>query len=448
MILDSIINYSVIYDENRIDAEYFQSKFTEINNKSEKQKYIKLHELCEFIQTGPSGAMMYSSNYTSNGIKVIRPSNLNGWTCDNGNFVYVTEDYCLTKKIKLYKQGDILISRVGDLKFGIIEDNKRIAISPNMIAVRTNQEILDPYYLLAFLNTQLGFNQICRGMKNLCISSVTSSFIEKISIPLIPLSGQTKQAKIIENALRQRRKAMSLYSQAENLLMKSIKYRSKNNISNKIIVNFSLLKCAKRADAEYYFNSDYNKQDQIKTEELGDIASIRRGIEVGRKNYEETGKLFLRASNISEFGLLNKCQKFISDDLFNKLSHKYQPQVGEILLVKDGKPGTALVLHEKVDGIIAEGIVRLRLINSIPAEYIVLSINSKFCRKQIYAHLDGSLVPHWKVDQIKNLKIPLVEEEINNQIVELVKKSFWNFRKSNYFLNKLSKKFLIPSIIS
>jgi len=211
---DSFINYSEISSLNRLDAEYFHPRFLRFQKKLKGGIYKKLSDLCEFIQSGPAGSTLPASSYIRDGISVLRPSNLNGWSCDNGSDVFVRSEYCEEKGIELYGKRDLLITRVGDLKFGIVEaeGEEKFAISPNVIGVRTKNNLLDPYFLLAFLNTEFGFEQIKRGVKKASLSSVAMSDIATIQIPQISIEKQRGIGKLVRSGLKKIRKSLRLRS--------------------------------------------------------------------------------------------------------------------------------------------------------------------------------------------------------------------------------------------
>jgi restriction endonuclease S subunit len=376
--------------------------------------------------------------------KICRPSNLNGWTCDNGSFVYVYKNFCEEKNIKLFKKGDILISRIGDVKTGIIEGKKEMAISPNLIALRVDKQLFDPYYLLAFLNTEAGGGQIRQGQKSASIASVAVRYITNLKAPIAPLDEQRKIGNMVRKGLADQRRARKIYSQAEDLLNKEICLNQVDLISKEkeqteiVFNNIVDLKAAKRADAEYFIEKKRVIKNKIKTVEIKKIGTLLRGVDPGREEYKKGGNLFLRVSNITKYGLLNKSQKFIEAELFIKLSKKFQPQVGEILLVKDGKPGTACMVNKPIEGIISDGIARIKIKkynnNGVLPEYLCICINSEFCQEQIRADIDGTLVPHWKAARIGELLIPIAGKNIQKEIAGLMKKSNFFFQKSE---NKL-----------
>ena len=162
-----------------------------------------------------------------------------------------------------------------------------------------------------------------------------------------------------------------------------------------------------------------------------------KGIEVGSKAYTASGIPFLRVSNIKEKAIeLGASDKYISDDLYAALS-AYQPQIGELLLTKDGTAGACFAVDEEVNGIISGGIIRLLpRRDDIPNEYLALVINSKACRMQVEQECSGALILHWKPSSIRKLRIPLLSKPKMQEIADLVSKSKQAKRESEQLLEQ------------
>ena len=206
------------------------------------------------------------------------------------------------------------------------------------------------------------------------------------------------------------------------------------------IVNLSEAKSAYRADAEY-FQPKYEKlMSKIKSQNakfLGNIVSMKKGTEPGSGAYQEKGKLFIRVSSLSKYGIENKGQKYLSDELYQKLKQNYEPRLGEILLTKDATPGIAYVLKGPIDGIISSGILRLKLKNNeIESEYLALCINSIVGQMQAEKDGGGSIITHWRPDQIKNVLIPILPKPTQQRIAELVRKSHETRSKAKQLLEE------------
>lgn len=212
------------------------------------------------------------------------------------------------------------------------------------------------------------------------------------------------------------------------------------------VVNLSEVQKVNRLDAEY-FNSPCNKMlaviNKVKTVKLGDLVEMTKGVEPGAEAYVEpplpplsggSNKLFIRVSSISKDGIIDKDQKYISEDLFNEYKENYQPQAGEILLTKDASIGVACLVREPIEGIIASGVMRLKIKEKINPEYLTLVLNSMVGRLQAERDAGGSVIAHWKPEQIKNLVVPILPTATQNKIGDLLWQSYQARRQAKELL--------------
>ena len=178
---------------------------------------------------------------------------------------------------------------------------------------------------------------------------------------------------------------------------------------------------------------------KIKTAKLGNLAEMTKGVEPGAEAYQDEGKLFIRVSSISKDGILDKDQKYLSEDLYNEYKKDYQPQVGEILLTKDASPGVACLVREPIEGIVSSGVVRLNLKEKINPEYLTFVLNSLVGRMQAERDAGGSVIAHWKPEQIRNVIIPVLPKSTQQKIAGLVRQSHQARRKSKILLEQAKR---------
>lgn len=133
---------------------------------------------------------------------------------------------------------------------------------------------------------------------------------------------------------------------------------------------------------------------------------------------------------------LSTSDKYISSGLYTKLKD-YKPQIGELLLTKDGSPGVALSVDQECEGITSGGVVRLKPKNDyIPNEYLALVINSRACRMQVERECSGAIILHWKPGSIRKLMIPILPKPVMEKIAALVKESKYAKRKAEELLDQ------------
>ena len=126
--------------------------------------------------------------------------------------------------------------------------------------------------------------------------------------------------------------------------------------------------------------------------------------------------------------------------MYKKLKEEYQPQVGEILLTKDATPGIAYVIKEAVEGIISGGILRLKLKEKIESEYLALVISSLVGQLQAERDAGGSIIKHWKPEEIKNVAIPILPKPTQQKIADLVRQFHEARKKAKDLLEQAKQK--------
>jgi type I restriction enzyme S subunit len=158
----------------------------------------------------------------------------------------------------------------------------------------------------------------------------------------------------------------------------------------------------------------------------------------------------VRVSNISPFEITE--EKYISEALYNELtpeekdvpfakSKNHQPEQGEILFSKDGTPGIAHYLKEQPPKMIPSGgILRLKSkTNRVNNEYLTLVLNSVLTQEQVNRDVGGSIILHWRPDQVKQTVVPILSDAKQQEIQQRVTESF-NLRKQSKHLLECAKK--------
>ena len=429
MISYSIIQKSQLEGALRLDAEYYQPEYLSLNSKLKNQKSKFLADLAKNIICGPFGSAILQEDYRAAGVPLIRVSDLNDWFVRDDDLVFIKES--LSEKMKRYQvtDGDIVVSQRGTIAMFSRVTNifPKWNISANLISIKKSPQI-DFDYLLAFLNSFYGINQLYHKLSGQVQPKITTDDVRQILIFVPDIEKQREIAKFIQNSRHGQESSKSLYSQAENLLLTELglsESKAWEDETLSYIVNLSEAKSAHRADAEY-FQPKYDKlisKIKCKKEKLGDLVSIKKGIEIGAEQYQDAGKLFVRVSSLSRQGLIDKDQKYLNEELYQKLKKDFEPKAGEILLTKDATPGIAHALKEQIEGIISGGILRLKLKEEIQPEYLALVINSMIGKMQAERDAGGSIIEHWKPEQIKNVLIPILPKPTQQKIADLVQKS-------------------------
>lgn len=443
MISYSIIQKSQLEGAKRLDAEYYQPEyFIDFT----KGKWRPIGDFLEQCQYGLS----YVMNTTQSGHPIFKMDNIENAFLFDDNLKYVRISKKEFNDFKL-ERGDILFNRVNAEEFvgrtGIFKLNIKAVFASYLVRLKVKPESdILPDYLNIFLNSSFGIKQI-QKIKRRAVNqaNVNAEELKLIKISTPPMSFQNKIKLLADNSWKNFELAKSLYQKSEEIFLQGVGidwYKADPN-DNFIIVNLAEIKNNRRIDAEY-FNSPCNKMlaiiNKVKTAKLGDLAEMTKGVEPGAEAYQDEGKLFIRVSSISKDGILDKDQKYINEDLYNKYKKDYEPRVGEILLTKDASPGIACLVREPIEGIAASGVMRLKLKENINPEYLTLVLNSIVGSLQAERDAGGSIIAHWKPEQIKNLVVPILLASTQNKIGDLLLQSYQARKQAKELLEEAKLK--------
>lgn len=441
----SIIQKSQLGGAKRLDAEYFQLEYLDVEKSLNSIKTTKIENISESVENFGAYSLCNYIQWRDKGVPYLNVQDIKEGYIDFTDTKFIDEKVNEILKKSQVKEGQVIMTMAGTIGSVAVAHNIPKQVNSNQaIAKITLKENFSPYFVSAFFNSYYGKNQIMREIVSSVQPNIFLFQIKNFKVPVVTLEKQKEIEKIYKSSLSELENYNLWYLEAEKLFLKEL------NLSNfqqseflSVVVNLSDVKNAERFDAEY-FNSPCNKMlSQVmktKTVKLGDLVSITKGVEPGAEAYQDAGKLFIRVSSISKDGITAKDQKYLSDVLYNEYKKDYQPQVGEILLTKDASIGVACVVREPVGGIVAGGVLRLKLKEKMNPEYLALVLNSLVGQLQAERDAGGSIIAHWKPEQIKNLIVPILPISTQEKIADLVIKSHEARKKAKELLEEAKLK--------
>ena len=439
----SIINKSEIENtsEIRLDAEYYHPEF--IKNSA---MVLGSRQIRDFVLSDISIIKTSPINRDFEYLEISRISLSTG----GYETVEIKRGHEPDRAHYILKRGDIVVSMVRPNRNAIAFIEKDDIIGSSGLSV-LRADGISSEYLFAFCKTTYFIKCLMRANKASMYPAVSSNDIFNIFLYLPSDALISLITKTIRGSFFILQKAKEIYKQAQDLLLSElglVNWKPKRQLT--FIKSYSDTAQAERIDAEYY----QPKYDEIISaikgysggwDKLGKLAHIKKCIEVGSAEYLNEGIPFVRVSNISPFEIT--AEKYISEKLYADLtpnepdisfekSQNHQPQQGEILFSKDATPGIAYYLEEKPEKMIpSSGILRLKSRPSkVNNEYLTLVLNSILTREQVNQDVGGSVILHWRLDQVKATIIPILPEEKQLEIQQKVTESFSLRKQSKHHL--------------
>jgi len=429
----------------RIDAEYYKPSFLIKELLIQKKGGIPLSEISKFL-IGPFGSAFTVDNYIGKKeYRYIRGKDVKPLILlDNDNVYLPEKDYIRLSKYAL-KENDILITVVGTIGNAAIISKKDIPSIFSCKSTVLRPFSINPKYLVVYLNTRYGKDLLLRKERGAIQKGLNLDDLKTLDIFIPNQSFQDKIESIYNNSLKKLELSKSSYCKTEELLLETIdliNYKSSKKGTNIKTLKQSFLSTG-RLDAEYYlpkYEEIITKVKKQPYEELGNLVNIKKSIEPGSDVYSDTGLPFIRVADYNKFGLSTP-DKYLTDSFCKENTNLLQdlyPKKETILFSKDGSVGTAYLLKEDMEAITSGAILHLTVKDKkkILPEYLTLVLNSFLVQQQAERDAGGSIILHWRINEIKEVIIPIVPMDVQKEIAKLIQDSFKLRKESEKLLEE------------
>lgn len=308
-------------------------------------------------------------------------------------------------------------------------------INQNIVQIRINDAIISPYYVYFYLNSFYGKNYLYYYSRQTEQINLNCNEVSYVRIPRFSNKFQSLLDDIFVKSQLSVQNAEKGYKSAEELLNIELHINGIQNSKNYSIKSYLNSFCkTKRLDAEYY-QDKYDKLFPLikNPEKLSNIVKIAKSIEPGSDEYRQDGIPFIRVSDLSKFGISE------TEIYLDKAKYKsaIKPKKDSILFSKDGSIGIAYKVEEDIDAVTSSALLHLTVkTTDILPDYLALTLNSNVVQLQAERDSGGSIIEHWRLGDIKELVIPVLDIKIQTKIAQKVQESFRLRNRANDLLKK------------
>ena len=127
--------------------------------------------------------------------------------------------------------------------------------------------------------------------------------------------------------------------------------------------------------------------------------------------------------------------RYVSEDIYNSWFRSH-PKPGDIVFVNKGTPGKCALVPDPVDFCIAQDMMAFRLKSDLVYNtYLLAILRSREIQSFIMNNQVGTIIPHFKKEQLKTLMIPLPEMHIQKRIGDL----YFNFSEKTEINRRINE---------
>lgn len=207
----SVIELSEVKKANRIDAEYFQPKYEELESKIKKYEHKPLEGVLENVSAKFDPIKQPDKNF-----KYVELSNINASIGIIDGFSEILGKEAPNRARRVLKENDVIASSVqGSLeKASLVHENQKDFLASTGFFQFRSKEIL-PEALLILAKSIVFQWQLEKRCAGTILTAVPKESINDILIPILPKPIQEKIADLVQKSHESREEAKALLEEAK-----------------------------------------------------------------------------------------------------------------------------------------------------------------------------------------------------------------------------------------
>jgi type I restriction enzyme M protein len=222
------------------------------------------------------------SEYDETGILLLQTRNVQEFFINTEGCKRITQNFHNQLIKSQIVQGNILIARSGSFGKASIYLDKEVINSADIIIVETNKSKINPFYLVAFLNSTVGVNQLYRFASGGLQGHVNLTILENLQVPMQLKQFQSFLESVVIKAYKVSQDSKFIYQQAEDLLLSELNLKdwhpTEETIAVKSFAESYLV--SDRFDAEYYqpkFDQLIERlEEKVELTRLGNLLTLNQ----------------------------------------------------------------------------------------------------------------------------------------------------------------------------
>jgi restriction endonuclease S subunit len=431
----SIVDFSKIPFDWRLDAEYFQPRYLYLDNLLSDSDIELWGNLKGDFITGPFGSAFTVDNYVENSLyRYIRGKDVKPFFVLGNDNAYMPEKEFKNLEKHSLRIDDLLISVVGTLgNVAIVDEDVGQAIFSCKSTVFRSKSI-NPYYLCAYLNSSIGQAYFQRKPRGAIQLGLNLDDLHTIPIYIPSPEKQIEIGKLVKDSRESLKKSESLYAEAEALLLRELGLDTLDLSTQKTYVaNFSETVEGDRFDAEYFHPKYYQLLELLNSAErkkgwivknLGHLSTKLKYGTSANLDYLNKGIPFLRITDLDQFRFDKDNLKYISAAAAKSEVHS-SVKMDDVLVSRSGTLGLSIVIPKDLDGaIFGSYFIRTRPNkNVLNPVYLSLYLNSLIGKMQFERSSTGAIQTNLTIPVIESTLIVAPSLDVQNVIAQEVLRS-------------------------
>jgi type I restriction enzyme S subunit len=339
----------------------------------------------------------------------------------------------------IIQEDSTLITRSGTIGRTVYcrREMSGMACSEHVLRVVPDPEKVFPGYIYAYLSSKFGTPLVVSGTYGAIIQHIEPHHIADLPVPRIPENLQKKAHELVTQSGEMRCQAEELFGKSQFVLTSAVGFPPSSDPSNFLGHKASSFKIfeSSRLDAFFHNPIAQSLEDWIESHKdgcttLGEITEDIFDVPPFKHIYVQPGYgvPFFTSGDI--FLLERKTNKYLSRTQTKGLE-KYIIQKGWLLLARSGQLGGIIGRPQYTDSALDQAATSDHVIRIVPKTGVSTAgflfsylASSKVGYPLITRTMSGTSIPALWPKDLKQLKVPIVSEVIQNELDDLVSAAF------------------------
>ena len=355
-------------------------------------KYVKLGDVCEFINGDRGKNYPSSKDFVDKGIPFINAGHIQNNDISFENMNYISKEKFNKLGSGKVKKNDILYCLRGSLGKNAIVNIEEGAIASSLVILRSKTEDIDVNYLIKYLNSNYIKEQILKYNNGSSQPNLSAASVKNFNIYLPNYEKQKEISRILDKAQQLIDKRKEQIEALDEL------------VKSKFI--------------EMFGNYFKNKEHFYSLMETCNFIDYR-----GKTpEKSESGITLITAKNVKSHIFSFEPREYIPEENYEEIMTRGIPMVNDILFTTEAPLGNMCRIP-KIEGkfCVGQRLITMQPKENIVSEYLEYALLSEEFQREMWKVSSGSTVKGIRSKELVKLKVPVPPIELQNKFADFVK---------------------------
>jgi type I restriction enzyme S subunit len=358
--------------------------------------HAPLIEFAELVSTGPFGSMLHKSDYVSDGVPLINPTNIVDGLILPDDEKQVGPEALARLQSYVLKEGDVIVGRRGEIgRCAVVKAEQAGWVCGTGCFFIRPRAITDAHFLAHLLRSPEYRAQLEQASTGATMKNMSNTTLAQLQIALPSPHEQRRIVTILDEAFEG---------------IATAKAHAEQNLRNvRALFECYLSRALARGGRGW--------REISLADATGGVCTGPFGSLLHKSEYVENGIPLINPAHITDVGFAPDLRKSVSASTAQRLS-SYLLRQGDIVIGRRGDMGRCAVVTAAEEGwLCGTGSFIIRSSSHCDARFLVRLLRSDDCKKRLEKIAGGAVMPNLSNSDLSDFVILLPPIDVQREIL-------------------------------